>query len=181
MDDEKKIADIYIRVSTLDQAREGFSLPEQKEKLIEFCKSKGYEIQAIYADEGISAKDDKRPAYQQMINDIKNGTVNVIVALKLDRLTRSVYDVEKLMKLLEKYGCDLDCKDDDSNTLTSTGRMCIRLTTAFSQNEIERCSERTKFGMVGAVKAGHIPNRTPIGFKRIDKKLVPDELTKDYY
>ena len=118
MNDEKKIADIYIRVSTLDQAREGFSLPEQKEKLIEFCKSKGYEIHAIYAEEGISAKDDKRPAYQQMINDIKNGTVNVIVALKLDRLTRSVYDVEKLMKLLEKYGCDLDCKDDDSNTLT---------------------------------------------------------------
>ena len=53
---------------------------------------------------------------------LKNGTVNVIVALKLDRLTRSVYDVKKLMKLLEKYGCDLDCKDDDSNTLTSTGR-----------------------------------------------------------
>ena len=179
MNDEKKIADIYIRVSTLDQAREGFSLPEQKEKLIEFCKSKGYEIHAIYADEGISAKDDKRPAYQQMINDIKNGTVNVIVALKLDRLTRSVFDVEKLMKLLEKYDCDLDCKDDDSNTLTSNGRMYIRLTTAFSQNEIERCSERTKFGMVGAIKAGHIPNRTPIGFKRDNKKLVPDELTKD--
>lgn len=179
MNDEKKIADIYIRVSTLDQAREGFSLPEQKEKLIEFCKSKGYGIHKIYADEGISAKDDKRPAYQQMINDIKNGTVNVIVALKLDRLTRSVFDVEKLMKLLNKYGCDLYCKDDDSNTLTSNGRMYIRLTTAFSQNEIERCSERTKFGMVGAIKAGHIPNRTLIGFKRIDKKLVPDELTKD--
>ena len=50
MNDEKKIADVYIRVSTLDQAREGFSLPEQKEKLIEFCKSKGYEIHKIYAD-----------------------------------------------------------------------------------------------------------------------------------
>lgn len=179
MNDEKKIADIYIRVSTLDQVREGFSLPEQKEKLIEFCKFKGYEIHEVYADEGISAKDDKRPAYQKMINDIKNGTVNVIVALKLDRLTRSVFDVEKLMKLLEKYDCDLDCKDDDSNTLTSNGRMYIRLTTAFSQNGIERCSERTKFGMVGAIKAGHIPNRTPIGFKRDNKKLVPDELTKD--
>ena len=179
MNDEKKIADIYIRVSTLDQVREGFSLPEQKEKLIEFCKFKGYEIHEVYADEGICAKDDKRPAYQKMINDIKNGTVNVIVALKLDRLTRSVFDVEKLMKLLEKYDCDLDCKDDDSNTLTSNGRMYIRLTTAFSQNEIERCSERTKFGMVGAIKAGHIPNRTPIGFKRDNKKLVPDELTKD--
>ncbi|MCI5677745.1 MAG: recombinase family protein [Candidatus Faecisoma sp.] len=108
MNDEKKIADIYISVSTLGQAREGFILPEQKEKLIEFCKSKGYEIHKVYADEGISAKDDKRPAYQQIINDIKNGTVNVIVALKLDRLTRSVFDVEKLMKILEKYGCDLE-------------------------------------------------------------------------
>ena len=103
MNEEKKIAGIYKRVSTLDQKREGFSLPEQEEKLREFCKFKGYEIYKVYADEGISAKDDKRPAYQQMISDIKNGTVNVIVALKLDRLTRSVYDVEKLMKLLEKY------------------------------------------------------------------------------
>ena len=179
MNGEKKIAGIYIRVSTLDQAREGFSLPEQKDKLTGFCKEKGYEIYKIYADEGISAKNDKRPAYQQMMNDVKNGTINVIVALKLDRLTRSVYDVEKLMKILEKYDCDLDCKDDESNTLTSNGKMYIRLTTTFSQNEIERCSERTKFGMVGAIRAGHIPNRTPIGFKRDGKKLVPDPLTKD--
>ena len=94
MNEEKKIAGIYKRVSTLDQKREGFSLPEQEEKLKEFCKFKGYEVYKIYEDAGISAKNDKRPAYQQIINDIKNGTVNVIVALKLDRLTRSVFDVE---------------------------------------------------------------------------------------
>lgn len=170
MNEEKKIAGIYIRVSTLNQARKGFSLPEQKDKLTGFCKEKGYEIYKIYADERISAKNDKRPAYQQMMNDVKNGTINVIVALKLDRLTRSVYDVEKLMKILEKYDCDLDCKDDESNTLTPNGKMYIRLTTTFSQNEIERCSERTKFGMVGAICAGHIPNRTPLGFKRDGKK-----------
>ena len=174
-----KIAGIYIRVSTFDQAREGFSLPEQEEKLKEFCNYKGYEIYKIYKDAGISAKDDKRPAYQQMIEDVKSKKINVVVALKLDRITRSVYDVEKLMKILNEYDCDLDCKDDDSNTITSNGKMYIRLTTAFSQNEIERCSERTKFGMVGAIKAGHIPNKTPIGFKRDNKKLVPDPLTKD--
>ena len=106
----KKNAAIYCRVSTEDQAREGYSLGEQLEKLKDLCKFRDYNIFNVYEDAGISAKDDKRPAYQQMINDIKNGTVNVIVALKLDRLTRSVYDVEKLMKLLEKYGCDLDCK-----------------------------------------------------------------------
>ena len=179
MNIDTKIAGIYIRVSTFDQAREGFSLPEQEEKLKEFCNYKGYEIYKIYKDAGISAKDDKRPAYQQMIEDVKSKKINVVVALKLDRITRSVYDVEKLMKILNEYDCDLDCKDDDSNTITSNGKMYIRLTTAFSQNEIERCSERTKFGMVGAIKAGHIPNKTPIGFKRDNKKLVPDPLTKD--
>ena len=48
-----------------------------------------------------------------------------------------------------------------------------------SQNEIERTSERTKVGMAGAIKQGHIPAVCPIGFKRVDKKLVPDQLTKD--
>ena len=71
MNDEKKIAGIYKRVSTLDQKREGFSLGEQEEKLKEFCKFKGYEIYKIYADEGISAKNDKRPAYQEMMRDVK--------------------------------------------------------------------------------------------------------------
>ena len=51
--------------------------------------------------------------------------------------------------------------------------------TSVSQNEIEKCSERTKFGMVGAIKSGHIPNRAPLGFMRDNKKLIPNPLTKD--
>ena len=179
MNDEKKIAGIYKRVSTLDQKREGFSLGEQEEKLKEFCKFKGYEIYKVYADEGISAKNDKRPAYQEMMRDVKDKKINVIVAFKLDRLTRSVYDIEKLMKFVNDNDCDIDCMADESNTTTSNGRMVMRIMTSVSQNEIEKCSERTKFGMVGAIKAGHIPNKCPLGFKRNNKKLVPDPLTKD--
>ena len=99
MNEEKKIAGIYKRVSTLDQKREEFSLPEQEEKLREFCKFKDYEIYKVYEDAGISAKNDKRPAYQEMIQDIEDKKINVIVAFKLDILTRSVYDIEKLMRL----------------------------------------------------------------------------------
>lgn len=179
MNDEKKIAGIYKRVSTLDQKREGFSLGEQEEKLKEFYKFKGYEIYKVYADEGISAKNDKRPAYQEMMRDVKDKKINVIVAFKLDRLTRSVYDIEKLMKFVNDNDCDIDCMADESNTTTSNGRMVMRIMTSVSQNEIEKCSERTKFGMVGAIKAGHIPNKCPLGFKRNNKKLVPDPLTKD--
>ena len=58
----------------------------------------------VYKDEGISAKSDKRPAYQEMLEDIRNKNINVLVAFKLDRLTRSVYDIEKLMKIVN----DLD-------------------------------------------------------------------------
>lgn len=99
MNKENKIAGIYIRVSTEDQAREGFSSGEQEERLREFCKFKRYEIFKVYKDAGISAKSDKRPAYQEMLEDIKSKNINVIVAFKLDRLTRSVYDIEKLMKM----------------------------------------------------------------------------------
>ena len=179
MDEKRKIAGIYKRVSTLDQKRERFSLPEQEEKLREFCKFKGYDIYKVYEDAGISAKNDKRPAYQEMIQDIKDKKINVIVAFKLDRLTRSVYDIEKLMKFVNDNDCDIDCMSDESNTTTSNGRMVMRIMTSVSQNEIEKCSERTKFGMVGAIKSGHIPNRSPLGFTRDNKKLVPDPLTKD--
>lgn len=179
MDEKIKSAGIYIRVSTFDQAREGFSLREQEERLKEFCKFKRYNIYKVYQDVGISAKNDKRPAYQEMIEDVKKGNINVIVALKLDRLTRSVYDIEKLMKFVNDYECDIDCMADESNTTTSNGRMVMRIMTSVSQNEIEKCSERTKFGMAGAIKNGHIPNRTGLGFKRENKKLVPDPLTKD--
>ena len=179
MDSEKKVCGIYIRVSTEDQAREGYSLGEQLEKLKDLCKYRDYKIYGVYEDAGISAKNDKRPAYQQMMQDVKDKKINVIVAFKLDRLTRSVYDIEKLMKFVNDYECDIDCMADESNTTTSNGRMVMRIMTSVSQNEIEKCSERTKFGMVGAIKSGHIPNRAPLGFTRDNKKLVPDPLTKN--
>ena len=180
INEEGKVAGIYIRVSTLDQAREGFSLPEQEEKLREFCNWKKYQIYRVYKDAGKSAKNDKRPAYQEMLKDAKMGKINVVVALKMDRFTRSVYDVEKLMKVLEDCNCDLDCMADDSNTTTANGRMVMRIITSVSQNEIEKCSERTKFGMVGAIKEGHIPCHAPFGYTRDGKKLIPDPLTRDH-
>ena len=96
-DDVKKIAGLYIRVSTEDQAREGFSLPEQEKRLRAMCEYKGYEIYKVYEDAGISAKTgNKRPAFDELLQDIKDKKCNTIVVLKLDRLTRSVADWEKI-------------------------------------------------------------------------------------
>ena len=180
MREEKKIAGIYIRVSTEDQAREGFSLSEQEKRLRAMCEYKGYEIYKIYKDAGISAKTgNKRPAFEELKEDIKNKKCNTIVVLKLDRLTRSVYDWENIMKFLDENNAYLDCANDDINTTNANGRMVARLLTTVSQNEIERTSERTKIGLAGAIKVGNIPNKAPFGYKHVNKKLVIDPLKKD--
>ena len=180
MNEEKKKCGLYMRVSTEDQAREGFSLPEQIERLESFCKFKGYEIIDYYEDAGISAKTGNyRPEFERLKNDIKAKKVNTIVALKLDRITRSIYDWENLMTFLDENDAYLDCVNNEINTTSANGKMISRLLMSVSQNEIERTSERTKIGMAGAIKQGHIPHVAPLGYKHENKKLVIDYTTKD--
>ncbi len=180
MKDEKKKCGLYMRVSTEDQAREGFSLPEQRERLESFCKFKGYEIIDYYEDAGISAKTgNHRPEFERLKDDIKAKKINTIVALKLDRITRSIYDWENLMTFLDENNAYLDCVNDEINTTSANGKMISRLLMSVSQNEIERTSERTKIGLAGAIKCGHIPHIAPLGYKHEDKKLVIDYSTKD--
>ena len=180
MDENKKICGLYMRVSTEDQVREGFSLSEQKERLEAFCKFKGYVIKDYYEDAGISAKTgNERPEFIRLMEDIESGKINTIVALKLDRISRSIFDWENIMKTLEKYNADIVCVNDDINTTTANGKMISRIMMSVSQNEIERTSERTKVGLAGAIKQGHIPHQAPLGYKHDNKKLVIDHTTKD--
>ena len=92
----------------------GFSLPEQRERLETFCKFKGYEIVDYYEDAGISAKTGNyRPEFERLKNDIKSKRINTIVALKLDRITRSICDWEKLITFLDDNNAYLDCANDE--------------------------------------------------------------------
>lgn len=182
MDDVKKVCGLYMRVSTEDQAREGFSLGEQEEKLLQLCSFKELEVYKVYKDAGISAKDmEHRPQFQEMLQDMKEGKINYIVAYKLDRITRSVRDLEELISVLEQYNCFLLCDRDDVNTSTANGRFFVRMLTVLSQLEIEIVSERTKFGLNGAIKSGHIPGQRPFGYtKSEDKKMIVDNATRPY-
>ena len=182
MANERKTAGVYIRVSTEDQAREGFSLGEQEEKLLQLCNFKDLEVYKVYKDAGISAKDmEHRPQFQAMLQDMKEGKINYIVAYKLDRITRSVRDLEELISVLEQYNCFLLCDRDDVNTSTANGRFFVRMLTVLSQLEIEIVSERTKFGLNGAIKSGHIPGQRPFGYKSADdKRMIIDNATRPY-
>ena len=177
---KKKICGLYLRVSTEDQAREGFSLSEQKRQLEDFCRKNNLEIYDYYEDAGISAKKGNyRPEFERMKQDALDGKINAIVAIKLDRFSRSVYDWENTMDFFNKLKIDIICANEEVNTLNPNGRMVSRVMVAIGQNEIEKTSERTKMGLNGAILEGHIPHRAPLGYKHVDKKLVIDHATKD--
>lgn len=182
MEEQRKtIAGLYPRVSTEDQSRFDHSLDEQEEKLKQLCEFKDYEIYKVYREEGVSAKNMERPKFQEMIEDMKNGKINKIVVYKLDRLTRSIKDLESICTMLEEYNCSLESVAEEINTDTANGKFFIRMITILAQLEIERASERTKFGLVGAAKKGHLSGRPPLGYKKIDndKGIFIDEIQAD--
>ena len=181
VEQKKIIAGLYPRVSTEDQSRFGHSLDEQEEKLKQLCNFKDYEIYKVYREEGVSAKNMERPKFKEMIQDMKDGKINKIIVYKLDRLTRSIQDLENICKMLEKYDCGLESVAEEINTDTSTGKFFMRMITILAQLEIERTSERTKFGLVGAAKKGHLSGRPPIGYRKInnEKGIFIDEIQAD--
>lgn len=135
MNEPERYCGLYLRVSTEDQAKEWFNLPEQRERLEALCKYKNWNIVDYYEDAGISAKTgNHRPEFDRMIEDAKAGKINTVIALKLDRLTRSIYDWENMLSMSEKYGFDLVCANDDINTTNANGKMITRIMMSVSQN-----------------------------------------------
>ena len=80
------IAGIYIRVSSVEQAEEGYSINSQKDKLNAYCKAMGYRIFNTYTDPGFTGANINRPALQQLIQDVESNKLDVIIVMKLDRL-----------------------------------------------------------------------------------------------
>ena len=111
---KEKLQEFILELVQKIKSENGFSLAEQKEKLLQLCKFKEYEVFKVYEDAGISAKNIKdRPAFQEMLADMKQGKINYIVAYKLDRVTRSVRDLEELIAQLELHNTYLVCDKDE--------------------------------------------------------------------
>lgn len=164
---KKNMTAVYIRVSTEDQAREGHSLDEQLDRIKDFCNYKKLDIQKVYKDDGKSAKDMKgRPEFLKMVSDVKSGKINNICIYKLDRLTRSVRDLEEILVLLEECDCGLMSVSEEINTKGYMGVFFIRLTILLAQLEIDQTKERTVMGLIGTVKQGIPIGKLPLGYIR---------------
>lgn len=182
---EKKLVAIYTRVSTNDQAREGHSLEEQEKRLRALCDANGYNVYKIYTDAGISGEStNNRPAYQMMIKDMKKKKFNLIMAFKMDRLSRSIVDFEEFFNEIKKYDCGIEFLCEKIDTSGAAGMMFARILGIFAQFERELIKERTLVGVESAVSKGHFGGKPPLGYKhKLDasgkQKLKKWEIDKD--
>ena len=117
---------LYIRVSTQEQAKEGYSIGEQTDRLKKFADAHGWTIVKIYTDAGHSGANQERPALQDMIEDIKEGRIDKVAVYKLDRLSRSQKDTLELIEdVMLKNGCDFESMTEKFDTATSLDRKSV--------------------------------------------------------
>ena len=148
-------AALYIRVSTTEQASEGYSLDAQREVLTRYCTERGYEIVEVYADEGISAKDIKhREAMRRMLNDVAQKRFEIIVVWKLSRLTRSLIDLCRVNELLDKYSARLVSCSEAFDYVSSGGRLLLHILGTVAEFEQQVISENVKLGMDERARQG---------------------------
>jgi site-specific DNA recombinase len=147
---------IYVRVSTEEQAQEGFSIRAQQQKLKEYANIMEWSIYDVYLDEGISGKNiTQRPDMTRMIADIKDGHVKNVLVFKIDRLTRSTADLVYLIDLFKEYDCAFNSLMESIDTSTASGRMFIKIIGIFAEFERENIAERTRVGFERKAREGY--------------------------
>lgn len=185
MDAKQVRAAIYTRVSTEDQAKEGFSLDAQLEKLRSYCKARDWVIAGEYVDDGYSGRNVKRPAYTRMMQEMDKW--DTILVIKMDRIHRNSKNFMLMMEDLKKHGKEFVSMTESLDTSTAMGRFVMDIIQRIAQLESEQIGERVYIGMEQKARTngGVLGFNIPYGYDYIDGKLVinKDEarIVKDIY
>ena len=177
---------IYTRVSTDEQASEGYSLQVQEDYLTDYAKKWGWNIyhpqgaRSIYSDD-MSGYKLERPAFQQMLKDARKKKFDLILVYKLDRLSRRLRDLENIRTELELYGVHMKSATEPFDTSDSSGALMFQLLGSFAEFERNRIKERVFPGMIKGVEQGNWQGSrfAPYGY-RYDKQskeleVIPEE------
>ena len=180
---------IYIRVSTDEQAREGFSIDAQKERLIAFCQSQGWNDYSLYIDDGYTGTNLNRPAMKRLIRHVEDKRVDMVLVYKLDRLGRKQKDVLYLLEdVFDKNNVAFKSATEPFDTSTPLGKAMIGILAVFAQLERDMIVERTTTGRRQKVSQGiwH-GGRVPFGYSWNQQtqtlEIVPEEaaIVKEIY
>jgi site-specific DNA recombinase len=168
-------AGIYARVSTEDQAINGVSLKDQEERCKSYISARDWKLDGIYRDDGYSGRSLTRPAMQKLLTHTKAKKFDALVILKLDRLTRSVADLGRLIETFERQKIALVSVTESLDSSTAGGRLVMNLLGSVSQWEREVIGERTRDALSYKRAHGLVYGPLPFGFAKSGNQLVPDE------
>lgn len=165
----------YCRVSTDEQAQDGLSLDYQQSRIKAYAESQDWQLIDFYIDAGYSGKDTNRPEFQRMISDLQTGKANILIVLKLDRITRKQRDLLNLLEgLLEPSGIGFKSVQEPFDTSTGMGKAFIGMVSVFAQLEGDMISERTAGILRNKQRNGEWVGRVPYGFQIRNGKLIED-------
>lgn len=133
----------YARVSTEEQASSGLSLDAQRERIRAYCVARGWELADVIVDAGASAKSLDRPGMRKVLMLMRERLVDGVVALKLDRLTRSVTDLHELLRTSDASKVALVSVTENLDTSSAGGRLMLNVLAAMAEWEREVIAERT--------------------------------------
>jgi DNA invertase Pin-like site-specific DNA recombinase len=168
-------AALYARVSTEDQAKEGFSLEAQLERLRSFCKARGWDIAGEFIDDGYSGRDDNRPAYRRMMGD--RDRWDTILVMKMDRIHRNSRNFMEMMERLRSWGKEFTSMQESLDTSTAMGRFVMDIIQRIAQLESEQIAERVYTGMRQKAKSGQgsLGFPAPFGYRYEECRLAVHE------
>ena len=164
----------YARVSTEEQKKFGYSIDAQVDKIKSYCDLKEYQLVDIYIDEGFSASNMKRPRLIDLLNNLDK--IDAIVFTKLDRLSRNVYEANKMLDILSRKGVSMiSIDEDDINVTDADSLFLFQLKASLGEREIKKTSERIRAVFDYKVKNGQvISGNLPYGYTTsiVDNKKI---------
>jgi len=172
---------VYTRKSSEEGLEQDFnSLHAQREACEAFIRSQASEgwrlSQTHYDDSGLSGGTMERPALQRLLEDIRNGLVDVVVVYKVDRLTRSLADFAQMVEIFDANGVSFVAVTQQFNTTTSMGRLTLNVLLSFAQFEREVTGERIRDKITASKRKGiWMGGMVPLGYDVVDRRLVVNQ------
>ena len=178
---------IYCRVSTIEQAEEGYSIDEQERLLRDWCNRMNYSVYKVYSDRGISGKDIKnRPALKELLKDAEERKFQMVISWKINRISRKLSDVLRIVDILEQNSIAFNSYSEQFDNSTPAGKMQFQMMALIGEFERGTIAQNVKMGMCAKAKSGEwcggrvlgydlVPIDSQEGAKRRKNRLTINE------
>ena len=168
---------LYARVSSEEQAKEGYSIESQIEKCTAACKEKGLPAPREFVDPGFSGSDETRPAFNQLKSAIERGEICHVFIWRLDRLTRRQKEQLEFVELLQEYNVDFTSLSENIDTASAAGHLLLGVMGSMNEYFLRLQKENIKAGLERRASEGLWNSTPPTGYDLVDGMLVQNEMS----